>query len=576
MHDSSLSFVFFEISSLVMLAAVIGLAGLLLRQPLVVSFIAAGILAGPGALGLVQSAELIDLLGQIAVAVLLFLVGLKLDVTLVRNLGKVAVATGLGQVGFTAVVGFALCLAMGIAWLPALYIAVALTFSSTIIIVKLLSDKREIDSLHGQIALGFLIVQDIFVVLAMVIVSAMGLGGGSEGAGGETGWQEIAVLAGGALALLVFVWAFVRWIANPLMGLISQSQELLVIFAVGWAAGLAAMADMIGLGQELGGLMAGVSLASTPIRDAIGARLAPLRDFLLLFFFIGLGSGLDLSTLGAQVAPAMVLSVFVLIGNPLIVLAILGYMGYRKRTGFLAGLTVAQISEFSLIFMAMGIALGHVDENAMGLVTLVGLVTIALSVYMITWSHKLYALCEPFLGIFERRMAFRENAGETGPVADGYDVVILGLGRYGRRIGQGLTARGIAVLGVDFDPEALRSWRELGMAAKFGDATDPEFVAHLPLRDVRAVISAVPPGRGGLSEVDTSPALLHALRAAGFQGDVAVTVNRRDEVDNLRDLGATLVLSPFEDAAERAVEMIAERCRSGAGPVPEPRLASRS
>lgn len=138
------------------------------------------------------------------------------------------------------------------------------------------------------------------------------------------------------------------------------------------------------------------------------------RDFLLLFFFIGLGAGLDLSTLGAQVAPAAVLSIFVLVGNPLIVLAILGFMGYRKRTGFLAGLTVAQISEFSLIFMAMGIALGHVDEGAMGLVTLVGLVTIALSVYMITWSHKLYVLCEPFLGVFERSAPYREN-GDSAP-----------------------------------------------------------------------------------------------------------------------------------------------------------------
>ncbi len=563
MHDSSLSFVFFEISSLVLLASAIGLAGLLLRQPLVVSFIAAGILAGPGALGLVQSAELIDLLGQIAVAVLLFLVGLKLDVTLVRNLGTVAVATGLGQVGFTAVIGFALCLAMGIEPLAALYIAVALTFSSTIIIVKLLSDKREIDSLHGQIALGFLIVQDIFVVVAMVIVSALGLGGGGAGeaAGGGAGWQDFALLSGGALALMGFVWAFVRWLANPLMALIARSQELLVIFAVGWAAGLAALADTIGLGQELGGLMAGVSLASTPIRDAIGARLAPLRDFLLLFFFIGLGAGLDLSTLGAQVAPALVLSLFVLIGNPLIVLAILGYMGYRKRTGFLAGLTVAQISEFSLIFMAMGIALGHVDENALGLVTLVGLVTIALSVYMITWSHKLYALCEPFLGLFERRLPFRENADAGAPEAARFDVVILGLGRYGCRIGQGLTAQGIRVLGVDFDPEALRHWRGLGMAAQFGDATDPEFVAHLPLREVRAVISAVPPGRSGLSEADTHPALLHALRVAGYQGAVAVTINRRDESDKVRDLGATLVLSPFEDAAERAVEKIVEACR---------------
>jgi len=239
---------------------------------------------------------------------------------------------------------------MGIDWLTALYVAVALTFSSTIIIVKLLSDKQEIDALHGKIALGFLIVQDIFVVLAMVVVSAIGLGGG-EGEGGGS----LVFLMLGALGMLAFVYVFIRYLANPLLHLVARSSELLVIFAVGWAAGFAAVADWIGLGKELGGLLAGVSLASTPMRDAIGSRLASLRDFLLLFFFLSLGAGLDLSTLGAQMGPAVVLSLFVLIGNPLIVLAIMGYMGYRKRTGFLAGLTVAQISEFSLIFMARGL-----------------------------------------------------------------------------------------------------------------------------------------------------------------------------------------------------------------------------
>lgn len=345
------SSVFYEIAVLVLVAAVLGLIGQALRQPLVVAFIAAGILAGPDVLGLVRSEDFIALLSQISIAVLLFLVGLKLDVNLVRSLGKVAVATGLGQVGFTAAFGFILCLVMGIDWLTALYIAVALTFSSTIIIVKLLSDKQEIDALHGKIALGFLIVQDIFVVLAMVVVSAIGLGGSEEGGEGS-----LVFLMFGAVGMLAFVYGFIRYLASPLLHLVARSSELLVIFAVGWAAGFAAVADWIGLGKELGGLLAGVSLASTPMRDAIGARLASLRDFLLLFFFLSLGAGLDLSTLGAQVGPAVVLSLFVLIGNPLIVLAIMGYMGYRKRTGFLAGLTVAQISEFSLIFMAMGMS----------------------------------------------------------------------------------------------------------------------------------------------------------------------------------------------------------------------------
>ncbi|MEM9975633.1 MAG: cation:proton antiporter, partial [Pseudomonadota bacterium] len=327
---------FYEIAVLVLLGALLGLAGLVARQPLVVAFIAAGVLAGPDALGLVASEEFIQTLSQFSIAVLLFLVGLKLDLNLVKSLGRVAVATGLGQVGFTAFFGFLICLGLGIDWVPALYIAVALTFSSTIIIVKLLSDKREIEALHGKIALGFLIVQDIFVVVAMVALSAIGMGAAGGGAGGD-----FLRLIGGAAAMLVFVFLFIRYLATPLLRLVARSPELLVIFSVGWAAGLAAAGDAIGFGKELGGLLAGVSLASTPYREAIGSRLASLRDFLLLFFFLALGAALDLSTLGAQVGPAVALSLFVLIGNPLIVMVIMGYLGYRKRTGFLAGLTVA-------------------------------------------------------------------------------------------------------------------------------------------------------------------------------------------------------------------------------------------
>ncbi|QYK43155.1 MAG: cation:proton antiporter [Paracoccaceae bacterium] len=545
--------VFYEIAGLVILAAGAGFVGLMLRQPLVVAFIAVGILAGPGALGLVSSPEFIETLSQISIAVLLFLVGLKLDLSLVKSLGRVAVATGLGQVGFTAVFGFLICVALGIDALTAVYVAVALTFSSTIIIVKLLSDKQEIAALHGRIALGFLIVQDLFVVFAMIALSAFGMGTGEDGAGGG----DVLRLALGGVGLIAGTLVFIRYAAGPLLRLIARSPELMVIFAVGWAGGFAALSDMIGFGKELGGLLAGVSLASTEYRDAIGSRLASLRDFLLLFFFINLGAGLDLSTIGAQVWPAAVLSVFVLLGNPLIVLIILGYMGYRKRTGFLAGLTVAQISEFSLIFMAMGLSLGHVEESAVGLVTIVGLITIALSVYMITFSHRLYALCEPLLGWAERREPFRELAEEGRETEAPHDFVIFGLGRYGRRIGKALTSRGFRVLGVDFDPEALARWRQMGMAGAFGDATDPEFVAHLPLTEVRAVISAVPRERGPLSEADPHVAVVQGLRAAGFRGVVALSAGDAEQGEALRAQGADLVLTPFEDAADHAAEKLA-------------------
>jgi hypothetical protein len=350
---------------------------------------------------------------------------------------------------------------------------------------------------------------------------------------------------------------FIRYAATPLLAQVSRSPELMVIFAVGWAASLAAMGDYLGFGKELGGLLAGVSLASTEFRDAIGSRLASLRDFLLLFFFINLGATLPLSTLGDQIGPAIVLSLFVLIGNPLIVLAIMGYMGYRKRTGFLAGLTVAQISEFSLIFMAMGITIGHVSGEAMGLVTLVGLVTIALSVYMITWSHKLFEVCEPWLGIFERRTAHRETTDTHGSAdVRGHEFVIFGLGRYGCRIGARLQAMGHRVLGIDFDPEAIANWRRMGMDALYGDATDPEFVAHLNLSDVRAVVSAVPRERGVLTEADPQLALLHGLRSANYSGQVFLSVQKLADADDLLQQGASVVLKPFDDAADYAVRQL--------------------
>ncbi len=543
---------FAEVALLLVMAAAIGLVGTLARQPLIVSFIAVGLIAGPSALDVVRSDAQIDLLSELGIAVLLFLVGIKLDVKLIRSLGGVAVMTGLGQVIFTAFFGYLIGLALGLGAITSLYVAVALTFSSTIIIVKLLSDKREIDALHGQIALGFLIVQDLVVVLAMIVLSAIGIGAGEDGHGGGS---VVLVLASG-LALVAAVVVFVRYAANPLTERLARAPELLVIFAIALAAMFAAVGDFVGLGKEVGGLMAGVALASTPYRETIAARLAPLRDFLLLFFFIALGATLDLSLLGTHVTGAILFSLFVLIGNPLIVLAIMGGMGYRKRTGFLAGLTVAQISEFSLIFVAMGVSLGHVTEDALGLVTMVGLVTIAVSTYMITYSHQLYALFEPLLGVFERKNTPREPSEAGAHAASGHTVIVFGLGRFGTAIGLRLHKRGIRVLGVDFNPQAVRRWRDLGLEADFGDAGDAEFVAELPFRGAEWMVSTVPIHPTGLSHEDTRRTLIQLARGVGFSGRIAAASHSSGDSAALVAAGVDLVLEPFQDAADRAADLL--------------------
>jgi Kef-type K+ transport system membrane component KefB len=540
--------VFGEIAVLLALAAGFGIVALLLRQPLIVGFIATGIIAGGNVLGIMHSVEHVNVLAEIGIAALLFLVGLKLDVQIIRSLGRVAVATGLGQVIFTAVVGFAICLALGMSIVTSAYISVALTFSSTIIIVKLLSDKRELDSLHGRIALGFLIVQDIVVVVAMVTLSALSVGAANAGAG-------LYVVVGGALMLAV-VGLFIRYFANPLMQRIARMPELLVTFALAWAVLFAAVSDWIGFGKELGGLLAGVSLASTAVREAVASRLTSVRDFLLLFFFIGLGSRLDFSLLGAQVPAAIVLSVFVLVGNPVIVMAIMGYMGYRKRTGFLAGLTVAQISEFSLIFMAMGISLGHVEGESLGIVTLVGLVTIMLSTYMILYSHHLYRWLESYLWPFERRVPIRELAMERAEPGGHFDVILFGLGRYGGEIQKRLIARGTRVLGVDFDPEAVARSNTRKRPAVYGDASDLEFVTTLPLEGLRCVIIAITPGTPGVVHEDSRLELMKSLRQAGFRGRIAVRSHDARDARRMQVAGADVVLLPYSDAAERAIGLL--------------------
>jgi len=542
--------IFYEIAAILALASAVGIIGLLLKQPLVVAFIATGIVAGPDVLNLVRDPESIDLLAEIGISALLFLVGLKLDVQIVRKLGAVAVATGLGQVAFTAVFGFIICLALGIDFVTSVYIGVALTFSSTIIIVKLLTDKREVDSLHGRIAIGFLIVQDIVVVLAMITLSTIGVGTGGSAAG-----LGIAGVLGTGVLLVVAVGFFIRYLAEPLLRHIAKMPELLVTFAIAWAVLFAAVCDFIGLGKELGGLLAGVSLATTSYREAVASRLSSLRDFLLLFFFIDLGMGLGLGELGAQIPSALLLSAFVLIGNPLIVMIIMGYMGYRKRTGFLAGLTVAQISEFSLIFMAMGVTLGHVMDVSVGLVTLVGLITITMSTYMILYSQTLYGWCEPFIGWAERRNPHRE--GQTAlPKGATYDVILFGVGRYGREIARVLHEGDAKVLGVDFDPEALGEWRKRGLPGLYGDAADPEFAMSLPLEDVRWLIIATPHIGPSVVHDDGRLVLMREIREAGYGGKIAIRSHDAEDAEKLMTAGADLVLRPFADAAVRAGEML--------------------
>jgi Kef-type K+ transport system membrane component KefB len=526
---------FLEFAAILGISVVAGMLGRLLKQPLIVSFIAVGLIVGPYGINLLQSGEKIHLLSEMGIAVLLFAVGLKLDVTLIRSTGKVALYAGLGQVLFTSVFGFLICLWMGFDPIISIYIAVALTFSSTIIIVKLLSDKKEIQSLHGQISIGFLIVQDIVVIIAMIVLSAMGTP--SE----DSLTMEFVMVAAKGVGLILFVLLLMRYVLTWLTSIMARSAELLILFALAWAISLAAFSDFLGFSKEVGAFLGGISLASTPYREIVAGRLTSVRDFLLLFFFINLGSQVNLPLLGQQIFPALILSLFVLVGNPIIVMIILGLMGYRKRTGFLAGLNVAQISEFSLILAALGLSLGQINEETLGLITLVGLITIGISTYLILYSHQLYEKVSPALKIFEKKTPKREIE-DVDTAKNRFDVIIFGLGMYGNNIARSLEQEGFRVFGVDFDPKALKRWKKKGRAGQYGDADDPDLPEILPL-DAQCVVSS-------LEDKQINLALIKYLKHAQYKGNIAVTSYTGRTAKELEKAGADLILLPFVDASE--------------------------
>jgi Kef-type K+ transport system membrane component KefB len=514
----------------------------LLRQPLLVAYIAVGILVGPSVLGLVTATEQVELLAQVGIAILLFLVGLKLDLHLIRTTGPVALVTGLAQVVFTSVVGYGIALALGFDTVPALYIAVALTFSSTIIIVKLLSDKRELDELHGRIAVGFLIVQDLVVILAMIVITAVG-----ESGDGAVGGEIVAAAVRG-LAFVVAVALISRLVLPRVLGRFAASPELMVLSGVAWAVTVAAASDGLGLSMEVGAFLAGVALASTPYREALGARLVTLRDILILFFFIELGAALEFRDALDQLGPALIFSAFVLIGNPIIVMIVMGLMGYRKRVGFLSGLAVAQISEFSLILVALGLTYGHIESPVLGLVTVVGIVTIGLSTYLILYSKQIFDRISPLLSVFERRRPSRGEGQDQG--GEPYDVIVVGGGRFGGAVLQGLRQREARVFLLDFDPHVLGHWAGHGIETLYGDVSEPEIAAALPLHEARAVVCTLPDRSANL-------VLLDSLRRNGFDGTIALTAHDERDAAVLEAQEGVTVLRPFGEAASFTLDRLA-------------------
>jgi Kef-type K+ transport system membrane component KefB len=535
--------VFTETAAVLAVAAVISTVAAWLRQPLIAAYIASGLLVGPACFGWVTRGDPLELLAHMGIALLLFVVGLKLAPQLVRTLGWIVLKISLAQVAITVLLGCALALLLGFSPAAAGYLAVGLAFSSTVVIVKMLSDKGESDSLHGRLALGAVIVQDVLVVVAMALLTAV------AGAAGDVPARDVFLRLIEGILLLLAIAVFARYGLARLLGFLARSPELLTLAAIAWAVALAATGHAVGLSKEVGALVAGVALAATPYRELIAMRLATLRDFLLLFFFVELGTQVSFDLLGRQLVPILALSAFVLVGKPLVVMALVGRAGFHRRTLGLTGLYMGQVSVFSLILVGMGLELGHLDAPTVGVMTLVALITITCSGYVIDSAHPVVTWLAPWLERLEHR---ERRRGREAPIPEKSvegEVILVGLGRFGERMALNLAAHGLAVVGIDFDPEVVRGGAALGIASRYGDATDPELVGSLPLGRAEWVVSTIPAREVNLT-------LLQALRRHGYEGGIAVAAYSDADSMALKAAGAELVLLPFQDAADQAVDLV--------------------
>ncbi len=516
--------VFIEISLIFGLATLIALFMQLLRLPLLLGHIITGILVGPAVLNLLHSEDTIEIFSKLGITALLFIVGLSLSPQVIRDVGRVSLITGIGQILFTTLFGFLIGQLFGFSWLTSLYLAIAFTFSSTIIVLKLLSDRRDLGKLYGKIAIGFLLVQDVAATLILIFVSSASQDLNTS--------QTLLLTAGRAIgigAILLFVTLF---LLPRLTRLFAASQEFLFIFSIGWGVGLAALFHQMGLSIEIGALAAGVALASSPYHYEISAKMKMLRDFFIIMFFILLGSQLGLDSLADVALPAGVFSLFILIGNPFIVMVLMGILGYTKKTGFYAGLTVAQISEFSFILILLGVQAGHLSEPALSLTTLVGISTITLSSLLILYADPIYRILAPALSIFERPSARRDRNTRSS-----YDAVLFGCHRVGTDFIATLKNMGMRFLVVDFDPAVIAELQRKKIKARYGDAHDNEFLDELNFEKTKLIISTLP-------DFETNLLILNKAKKANPDAVVLNIAHTIDQANILYRDGSSYVILP--------------------------------
>ena len=532
MHASELTLLL-NIGFIVITAAGFAFLGKLVKMPSIVAYIIAGIVLGPG-LGIVHLDHSLELISELGIALLLFLVGLELSLQKIKDLGRAAIILGGLQVSMTAAGAYVISTLMGFSVMECVFLAATVTFSSTVVVIKLLDQKGATSRLFGRIAISLFLAQDIVVIIGLTILS--GLGSGSDEPFEMVTLTKSLGIAFAGMVILLLVSLFAsRCVLPKPFAWASRSPDTVFIWALCWCFLVVLLAHQFHLSVEIGAFLAGIAIAQLPIHEDLHRRLHPLMTFFVAVFLVTLGIQMDISVLGEVWKYALGLSVFVIIAKPLIVFIILSRLRYSEYTAFQAAIASGQVSEFAFILLGLGAGAGLIEGRVVSLGGMVGILTIAISSYLILYSDPLYGVFQK-LGVLKFFKAKQEPDMEEQHSYAGH-VIVVGMNALGREVVKQLSGRGETVLAIDTDPRKLEG---LNCAETLiGSVEYESAVEEIGLSRARLVISA-------LQIEDTNHLLAYRCRSAGVP--CAIHAFDISVVEDLLDLDTAYMFMPAFDA----------------------------
>ncbi len=542
----------------VQLAIILGISSLLgyvvvkFKLPLLIAYLVGGLLIASSAIFDPRASEVLHFLPEIGIAFVLFLVGMELDLREIKDLGKPIILAGLLQIIITTIAGATIANLLGFGMMESWYLGVGLAFSSTILVVKLLIDKKDVGALYGKLAVGILLLEDLLAVALLVFltVSSSFLGLGLQQA------FPILTLILKAALLFGLALAFSRFILPVVFKAVARQNELLFITALAWCFIFISFAIFLGFSVVIGAFLAGVALANSPFHYQIQGKVKPLREFFVALFFVYLGTRVDFTGIG-KIYPLMIIfTLYTLLAKPAIFLLLLGIFGFRKHTMFQTALSLTHISEFSLIVMLVGFQLGIVSQSALTVIALSAVLSMIIASVMITHANKLYKKLSKFLSFFERKnyKHFLEK-GQTDENLKGF-VIVIGARRVGGEIVKLLKREKIPQIVLDFNPHQVEALVQEKIPVLYGDMGDPEVLDGLNLQDARMVISTS-------ASLEDNLLLLEELSSRRINIPVIIRADTADDARDLYKAGADFVIIPEILAGDFLVEKLKEHLSDG-------------